>query len=1365
MKRITIIVMALFAFVGLTNAQVTKSYTFESSVGTYVEITGGAVVGGDITGTAEGNIALNGLVFNGSTTGVNTLSDAEGFPIGFDFAYDNQVMNRFAIGSNGGVFLGKDKVIASPVAIDILNTWGEGTLDVVGTIPAGTGNAVYAFPDTEISYLLSGTSPNRVLTVQYKNWGLAFDFTGAAKGRVNHQIRLYEGTNKIEFSYTGWDKGTTVQSKGYRVGLKGSIEGDVHHRSGANAATGWTATTQGENTNLMWSNTIAIADGLKFVFTPPADCVIPSEKASGLQMNATSTDFTGSFTPTATADHYLVVQSEQATLGATPVDGTYYKTGDNFGNGQVLSFDTTTEFASLWNEVLEGATTYYIQVFAVNSLCAGGPLYNTEALTGSVTTLPNAPASFAVTTEGYDHATLAVEANAANNQVLIAISYELGVDDLGNILNDGQFGVPAGTLNVGDAIPGGGVVIYKGAASGAIPVTDLTPDQFTHFAAWSLDDSGNYSSTVQYANVLPWGVVPYAVNFSQFGRYEAPWGWESSQHNSSDDFQIPRNQDNISTPANATPGSTYTLVTQWIKLAEGKNRLITDLAFTEYVNRQNRPYTVWNENDIFEWQVSTDGTDWTSIYTVNGANGAANLAVSQDFANFNGEKVKIRLTWTVNAAAKLTISKFKIMEASDCEYPVDLTVSGVVASQALIGWTAKGEEYAWDIRFRKVGDKVWNDTIEADSNPYLLTTLPVNSTVEVQVRAKCSLTSVGPWSETLTFTSGFGVPFSENFDNTTNNQLPSGWTIKSGAIGEPTVFSGTATIRGAVYNQLTFANNRANVNDWVILPALDLGDGSVNYNLTHTVTLSNEVLPPADNYLAAVISTDGGQTFNESKVLATYQTADEAFPTGSFTVSLKGYTGVVQIAYYFKTATALNGSASIELDNIAVVESCPPVVTNAQVSDITGVSAKVTWEGEADEWLVFVRQRGETTKDYQKLTVAELNLTDLTTVTNYEVGITTSCAEGDTARVTIVPFTTSSVIPCEEVEEVAIFPAQTSANIVWKAEALNYKVHFRLSGTEEWITRTSDTEYITLSGLTPDTQYEYTIQAICSEAEGDESDWLEVASFTTLPITCFAPTNIQIVPAHDTAVITWTGEAADYEVSYWTGSAAAISKTVPGAKTLTITDLTPETLYSVRIRSLCAADDVSAWSDAVTFTTLAAPVCVPPTNLQAAQITATSALLSWDADEENASWDVRHRDAAITSWTTVSALTTASYALEGLKANTLYFWSVRANCENLPTTAWVTPQGEFTTLDEVGIGTVDAKRLTVYANGKIINILNPENITIERVQLYDLAGALLQNFSVKGNENVLIPTALNQSAVIVKVYTNNNASTYKVLVK
>jgi hypothetical protein len=270
---------------------------------------------------------------------------------------------------------------------------------------------------------------------------------------------------------------------------------------------------------------------------------------------------------------------------------------------------------------------------------------------------------------------------------------------------------------------------------------------------------------------------------------------------------------------------------------------------------------------------------------------------------------------------------------------------------------------------------------------------------------------------------------------------------------------------------------------------------------------------------------------------------------------------------------------------------------------------------------------------------------------------------------------------------------------------------------------------------------------------------------------CFPPKNVVVevdIHNYSTVVVSWEGEADNYEVSYCIVGEEWISEIVMGAHTYTVENLLPSTDYQVRVRSICSGDNVSDWSEIVPFTTFQPdPPCNAPVNLKATEITATSAKLSWkEGNDQNDAWELRYREASSSSWEgDEEPIQVKTYLLEGLTPNTAYIWTVRAFCSNTHVgfSPWAEENG-FTT-DQVGIDDVKKGTMTVYASGKMISVINSENRYIEKVQLFDITGRLLGNYTVKSTENVLIPTTINEMMVIVKIIGENREENHKVLVR
>ena len=151
------------------NAQITN-INFSSGNLTYSELTGAT------------NIVAGGSAVGAASTVQN---------IGFTFNYQGVNYTQFSANAAGLMKLG-----SVAVTNEYANTFGTITnipkitawWDTLYTTTAASGGGV--------SYLLTGTAPNRVLTVQWK-----VAYTASAAVGFSYQVKLYETSNKIEFLY------------------------------------------------------------------------------------------------------------------------------------------------------------------------------------------------------------------------------------------------------------------------------------------------------------------------------------------------------------------------------------------------------------------------------------------------------------------------------------------------------------------------------------------------------------------------------------------------------------------------------------------------------------------------------------------------------------------------------------------------------------------------------------------------------------------------------------------------------------------------------------------------------------------------------------------------------------------------------------------------------------------------------------------------------------------------------------------------------------------------------------------------------------------------------------------------------------
>src|SRR5437667_2510041 len=210
-----------------------SAYTFSQSTTTFTTIVGGT-----------GTVAITSALCDDTGWGP--------FPVGFTFTLDATAFTTFTAQCNGYIEMGSTIPGGyGPICSALINIIDPFSGDLEGN--PTNGGVMY--------YQLSGSSPNRVLTVEWHNWG----FFSSALNEINLQIKLFETSNVIQFIY---QPTTPTSSYSMQVGLTGAVGTDFINRT---STTSWSATTAGAAacSYVTESSAIFPSNGLTFTWTPP----------------------------------------------------------------------------------------------------------------------------------------------------------------------------------------------------------------------------------------------------------------------------------------------------------------------------------------------------------------------------------------------------------------------------------------------------------------------------------------------------------------------------------------------------------------------------------------------------------------------------------------------------------------------------------------------------------------------------------------------------------------------------------------------------------------------------------------------------------------------------------------------------------------------------------------------------------------------------------------------------------------------------------------------------------------------------------------------------------------------------------------
>lgn len=335
-----------------------------------------------------------------------------------------------------------------------------------------------------------------------------------------------------------------------------------------------------------------------------------------------------------------------------------------------------------------------------------------------------------------------------------------------------------------------------------------------------------------------------------------------------------------------------------------------------------------------------------------------------------------------------------------------------------------------------------------------------------------------------------------------------------------------------------------------------------------------------------------------------------------------GHNYEVQVQAYCDATHQSDWTASANFTPV-----CGAAPTNLAVSARTTNSATLTWEGVESAFALQTSLDGEAWEDAINVNAKTYDLTGLSAGTTYYVRVqnhcggeyattsfTTWCGVKDAAELPLNITNFTAVPECWEVsfkgeysgiaggkicfygteEQMAVLPAYDI-----DLNKLSVTFTYSLSGTADFgyldepngafhafaSQPTSGVE-LNLAGEATGAKY------IAIRYNGSSSMLISGVQVRKTP-TCNKPTDVTAVPSVGSATISWTSDAEAWKLQYKTGSEDWTEVAVAG-KPYEITGLAQGTNYKVRVQAACAGEELSDWSDEVTFTTNCASIDALP---------------------------------------------------------------------------------------------------------------------------------------------------------------------------
>ncbi len=547
-------------------------------------------------------------------------------------------------------------------------------------------------------------------------------------------------------------------------------------------------------------------------------------------------------------------------------------------------------------------------------------------------------------------------------------------------------------------------------------------------------------------------------------------------------------------------------------------------------------------------------------------------------------------------------------EETGCKKPKSFTYTSTTYNSATLGWTAGGEETAWQLVYDTNSEfnKDAATPVDITTNPYILTGLSENTTYYAYLRAKIG-ENVSSWTSKINFTTPAQYPAPTEFTQTTFTATSAtmSWTANGGESKWNIKYSTDESFDPASAGTLVAVTTNPYTLDGLTEGTTYYAYVQADYDNGHTSNWSNKVTLTPTSTLNLLVN--DGTTTNGYVPLYGYYTDQGA--NSQFIIPATSLTGMTNRLITKLTVHALTSSASftnevfeVYLKNVDA-ETTTFADNTLDWTDMTKVysgSLSVSSNTMVIEFSTpFVYTTGSLMVGFKETTTGSA----CPSVNWYGIG-----TSGNTARYLygnydskgFAQFLPKMTITSDELPAVMTptglvknSVAATTATLVWTENGDATAWQIKYSTTEAFDPDSEGTlveanaNPFTVTSLEAETTYYAYVRA---KKGGDVSDWSNKVTFTTEEMYP-KPTAVSVSPADVSATFKWTAgrDEAAWQIKYSTDENfdPASEGTLQGVTTkpYTLTGLTVGETYYAYIRADYGESHYSLWSDKLTFTT------------------------------------------------------------------------------------------------------------------------------------------------------------------------------------
>jgi hypothetical protein len=276
-------------------------------------------------------------------------------PIGFSFTYDATVFTQLQASSNGFITFNTANLEAGQANnLTTASTFRPLLAPLWDDLSGLGGTAAYA---------TTGTAPNRVFTFEWRNFLWDYDATAPS---VSFQVKLYEGSNNIEYIYRPEGGVLSVPSASIGLGGTGSGTGSFLALNNASAAPSASSTADPRNIATV------PASGQIYRFVPPAViCGTPRNVVvSSISNTSATVSFVGGLGNNSYTVTYTPMGGTATTVTPAPTSSPFIVTGLTPGTAHTLTIQPICASGTLGSILTTTFTTSAIAAPTNDDPCA-----------------------------------------------------------------------------------------------------------------------------------------------------------------------------------------------------------------------------------------------------------------------------------------------------------------------------------------------------------------------------------------------------------------------------------------------------------------------------------------------------------------------------------------------------------------------------------------------------------------------------------------------------------------------------------------------------------------------------------------------------------------------------------------------------------------------------------------------------------------------------------------------------------------------------------------------------------------------------------------------------------------------------------